>query len=176
MQDLEEAEGGSGDSNRTWVLFTDDDDIWSYARVRTYMQSMLEQQNGLDTTVALLSETQADAAFHIGHNIFGPWSIDGMLECNAPGAVVLNMKHASGGEDPSTEHYNYCVRLSALQHFFTSCPGEVLTHKFWTCALSSTSSTGTVTFPLSRPSWMAGCTATSSILGPARTRLRSHMV
>ena len=117
------------------MLFTDDDDIWSYARVRTYMQSMLEQQNGLDTTVALLSETQADAAFHIGHNIFGPWSIDGMLECNAPGAVVLNMKHASGGEDPSTEHYNYCVRLSALQHFFTSCPGEVLTHKFWDLCL-----------------------------------------
>jgi hypothetical protein len=105
------------DSKQTWLVFSDDDDIWHPQRTECYSKELLAASQALPNTLAVYSQifTEEHNSFLAKHTLSNPWKLPvEPLECLTRG-----------------EYWSRCTRLRTAQQFFDGCMAEVLQHKYW---------------------------------------------
>lgn len=129
-----QAEGWDG--RGTWVLLTDDDDIWHPRRTLTYATTLWQLRSGhsnytLGEVLSLCSSQYIDAVQD--HSVTSAFRVDTLLQAGS--APLTNLLQHGVQRAESGEAWCHSMRLCTLAQYFAKIDSCIVSHPFWDLCL-----------------------------------------
>ncbi|KAK9805556.1 hypothetical protein WJX72_004898 [[Myrmecia] bisecta] len=114
-----------GFTNATWLLFTDDDDIWHPTRAETYYDAILAGERDGSHAAYAVCKTIPDA--HVDAPIA---TVEDVMALFASGALMPRTEDTETYTEALGNYVEYAVHLSTLRNFVNNAAPAILRHPY----------------------------------------------